>query len=310
MVTLCEASRAFILQLPDNPENADVDDQLLTARLEAGAPPCFFSPWQFLDTLDVDRSYHLIHARLSERAVPFPRSSGQVRLVVAPGVDLVWEGAEVERQRRSRRRRPAPFHDIHIGMVPDENMGPNNEEGVLPQEEEANASESTSSSSSSSSSSQEGSSDSSSSSSSSSSTSGDDEAPRQEAGNVENEVAEVARPAVPEGVVRVHRPESYEWGLGFRLTYKPPTSYQASCRYHARHEHTKCTKLASWNIDENGGAERVQRGLKLWCLRALDHQSKASHQGRRGLPAFSAAETALSDLDIETRVANMPAPPD
>ena len=327
VVGLCERSRALISQLQDEADNAQIGDVFLTATLEPGRPPSFFTPWQFLDTLELDNSYQVLYATLSQRAVPFPRSAGHVQMQLLPGVDLVWQGAEVERERRARRRRAAPFQDIHIGVVPNPNDVANDEEGVPPlaaQEVRSHSSEDEgpATSSSSSSSPDERSSSSSTSSSSSSSTSSDDSVGANGiqnaipgADNMENalvpvgEAAEPAQHVAPDGVVRVQRAESYEWGA-FRLTYKPPCSYQATCRYHHRHAPTKCTKLASWGVDEAGGAERVQRGLKLWCLRALDHDTKSSHQGRRGLPAFSAAENALSELDMERRLANMPGPPD
>ena len=99
---------------------------------------------------------------------------------------------------------------------------------------------------------------------------------------------------------RVHQADSFVLGRT-RFTFKPEKTFQVTCPIHDPDQRTKCTKTGSWRLAEDR-ADVLLR-LKSWVLQAHDHDSKASHQGQRMLPAPLAAHVALSQDDLDALVA-------
>ena len=107
------------------------------------------------------------------------------------------------------------------------------------------------------------------------------------------------------GLQRQRRPDSFSWGAGFFFTRRlHPPGWQILCRYH-RDGAAACTKTSSCS-DEQAGS--VIRRMKSWALNAPTHETKASHQGRRGLPAESAEHERLSDEQLDELVGRLPPP--
>ena len=81
---------------------------------------------------------------------------------------------------------------------------------------------------------------------------------------------------------RLLRDETFTLGA-FRFTFRPPSGYQATCRWHRPDEGstTKCTKAGTWNAAEPLQRLSVLRRLKSWCLQAPSFQDRRSHQGER-----------------------------
>ena len=116
----------------------------------------------------------------------------------------------------------------------------------------------------------------------------------------------------PEVLHRSRKPQSGPWGQAFYFTLRPlhPGSTTAGswvvvCKYHSVASQTaKCTKSKAFGNEEE--SNRAKKALKLWCLRAAEHDSKESHCGARGLPAVSAEEMGLADDVLDARLAAMP----
>ena len=273
----------------------------------------FHTPFSFINTLTLEDPWWLAIAVLSERRVPFLQSSGQVRAKVdTEAVWQVWEGEHAERGKRARRpRRSGEEPNFHEGaqeaeVPPDIDVCDEFLQHMLQEDEgevvggDAAAQTPTS--------------DSSTSSESSGSSSESDDVgtiappplpPHANAADIAaGEDRDMARPAV-----RVRRPESFSWGP-FKMTFKPPASYQATCCLHAPAGQAKCTKLGTWRLgeDEALAREQVLRSLKCWCLRGPQHATKASHQGLRGLHALTPEEARLTDEDLEARLTLIAAP--
>ena len=106
--------------------------------------------------------------------------------------------------------------------------------------------------------------------------------------------AVAARPA--QGLLRQRQEATFQWGK-FLFTFRPPRSYQATCRVHLQDPSgAKCTKSSSWNTPEE--REQVIRKLKSWCLCAASFPSKLEHQGRRGVLEESPAHRELSEDEL------------
>ena len=109
--------------------------------------------------------------------------------------------------------------------------------------------------------------------------------------------------AVADTQSRQVRPETFEFGR-FRITFRPPNSWQALCRYHAAHEKTRCTKAGT--VSSTTSREEVIKKLKLWCLSATSFETREGHMGPRGLPHFNASDLAKDDAELAALEAAMP----
>ena len=57
-----------------------------------------------------------------------------------------------------------------------------------------------------------------------------------------------------------------------------------------------------------GSRDLAIKRLKVWALSGPGHENRVSHQGRRGCPALSEADAALTDADLDRQVLAIPAP--
>ena len=309
---------------------ADIPDETYVAlRQPLGhGEPLFQTPHLMINSLSLQHRWSLMLAVLSERPVAYPHSAGQVMVrLLGETVVQIWDGEERELAKR-RRRKPqqdaaaaaasadnvveaaaraqapaeadVPVLDEHVS---EDDGGDDLFAYVLSGSEHEVASSNDSSSSSSS---------------TSSTSSGEDSA--QDIANLGREAEEGARDAGAAPAEALHveiergagdieshptrrvQAETFERG-GFRFSFKPPSSYQALCRQHSRHERTRCTKLGSWQPNEEGGMERVLHALKCWCLRAPACEDRAQHQGSRGFPRLSDEELTLTPAELDERLA-------
>ena len=274
--------------------------------------PVFLSPFEMVDRLDLQCELEILVLRLSTRRSPLVGGTGKISVCLGADPALhVWAGADEELRRR--RRRGAP--DFDVGEMQGEE-GPQQDEAVAEGLEgedfledweevlqaivaDTSSDDSTSSSSESSSST----------STSRSSGNGNPEHVAM-AAQAPEQVADApphAAAAEREGGGRQRRPESFQFGP-FKFTFKPPSSFQALCPFHSRRAPTRCTKVASWRSP----AEMVEviRHLKLWCLRCQEAETKEEHQQRRGLPAFTDIELALTEVEIDGMCEALPDPLD
>ena len=280
-------------------------------QLEVEAEHGFSDLWHpalLLQSFDQDLVWDVAVLFLSTRNTPFPQSRGQVMAEFSPEPRvLLWEGTG-ERHRGPRATANEDNGGERGGEEPSDEVDAHDWLDALaeaahppPAQQDAGGYSSSSSSSSESSGS------------SSNSTVANQnvaqEAPLQQ--GVDMAAPAQGPPAEVDGgpAHRRRRPESFEWGNAagpqFRFTYKPPASYECLCRLHML-ERTRCTKTCSWREgDDESRAVAVKR-LKLWALSGAVHVSRVAHQGRRGCPALSEADEAITEADLEERLLAMP----
>ena len=124
--------------------------------------------------------------------------------------------------------------------------------------------------------------------------------------------AAVANAVVDDVLPRSRLAQSGPWGQAFYFTLRPlhPGSTTAGswvvvCKHHSAAGQTaRCTKSKAFGNEEE--SIRAKKALKLWCLTAGDHETKESHCGARGLPAYSAEELGIADDELDARLAAMP----
>ena len=109
------------------------------------------------------------------------------------------------------------------------------------------------------------------------------------------------------GRQHVVQPETFRFGR-FLITHRPPNTYQATCRYHNFHAGTRCTKSGTWRDGDGEGMRDVVRRLKSWCLIAPACEDKATHQGRRILPAMRPEHANMTDAELEAAERELPEP--
>ena len=117
-----------------------------------------------------------------------------------------------------------------------------------------------------------------------------------------------AEAAVARGARQV-RAETFYYG-SFRMTFRPPCSYQATCPYHPPEPgmSARCTKSGSWTQGDEAEMRSVLVKLKSWCLQATLHENKGSHQGARRLAAALPEHERMSDEALQEAVARMRPP--
>ena len=278
---------------------------------------------QLASYLNAELRLEVMFATLSERCTPFTASEGKVRLVFLREEPVVfWRGSAVEPADDDSALGPSAQTEETDGGADHVEEGSKSDEDyadllLSTWTTAAEASEIGPDSESSS----DTSSNASSSSSSTSSSSGG--APEVEGGQPEaaRAVGAVGQPPSSEPLnagasvedeasrTRSRRPESYDWGPNFRLTYKPPASFQALCRYHDARCTTRCTKVGTWHPpnDEDARAA-VVKGLKHWCLKAPLFASRKEHQGKRGLAGLTQSEREVTDAELNEQLARLPDP--
>ena len=307
------------------PNAQEIEDTFLTLEPEtSGAYPDFCSPHELVRRLDLQLRYEILILQLSDRPSPMNGAFGTVRAKFLKEDPIhFWQGLALERQRQhpqedaeAREEERGPDEAAELEDNPEDLLqlwldGLDVADGVV----HAGASSSSRSSSTSSRSTSSASGSSSSDSSSALDAPGDDgQAGEAQPVDGANGVVRQERLVGAEGEAagnagaRMRRPESFHWG-SFAFTFKAPAAFQATCRYHARYERTKCTKLCSFNPDEASSLEHTIKALKLWCLRCTA-ESKASHQGRKGLAALTEAELALTDEYLEAQLRALPPLPE
>ena len=285
----------------------------LTAITILAAGAQFMSAHEVIHGLDLQLTWDVSVGLLSTKAIPWPHSSGKARVEMLDEPPLaVWQGLQRERERRRRcADRGVPVPDVAEGEQ--EEPGTENIDEDVDEVLEYLLADASSGSEDSDASGSSRSSQCSNSSSSSSSSSTDRnsnvvaEAVQQQAQQAQQQPVLQAMQQEErqegEALQRRVRPQSFDWGA-FRFTYKEPSSYQATCRLHSRHERTKCTKLASWNGGfENAGP--VVHALKCWCLRGNQHDNRQQHQGPRGLPRLTAEELRMTPAQLDEQLARM-----
>ena len=314
----------------------DAQARTLKLRPQEQGVVTFLHPPGFLNNLDVEVVWVLACWSLSTRHRPFPDSMGKVRVErTAMDAKVFWQG-QAREMRRARHAAAVPPVDVDIAAAfadlpaeqaeaEDEVLGGQADEEVEfgsdlealwlasdeeaqvdpqqqpqqqpePQQAQGNADSSSSTSTSGSSS------DSSSSSSSDSDGSG-----RRPAEPAEPEPAE---PEGREAVNRRRHERTHTFGRGFLMTWKAPATWQCTCYYHNRHERTKCKK--SLVVARGGGADasaETLRRLQFWAVSGALRESRAAHQGGRGLPALNDEEAGLTHDQLCAMERALPAPP-
>ena len=105
---------------------------------------------------------------------------------------------------------------------------------------------------------------------------------------------------------RVRRPESFELGA-FLFTFKPPRSYQCTCKWHLGKP--TCTKSCTYDGSEAGMEDTLKR-LKCWALTAPEHDDKVGHAGgMRGVPLLGGADAFRSMAELDQAIVDMGFPP-
>ena len=103
-VDLDEASAVKALQ-------QNLGGEFLTLVLKTNEPAAFHTPYTLINSFNLDLRYEMCFAELSTRAVPWPNSTGKVKIrIFAEPTAEVWEGAQREREKRVRVRQQPPEH--------------------------------------------------------------------------------------------------------------------------------------------------------------------------------------------------------
>ena len=279
----------------------------------------FLQPWKLFEQLELSLRWHMLCLVLSRSSAPFAAAPGRVRAQFLPQeAHELWRGLSQEVLPSDRRPQRAGDDGADVAQNPptDEAEKNNSSEeepdfmlemlGSLTEAAEAAEREQAESS--------PGSARTSSSGSSSSTSDSDDSdgtgrasAPAMAAGQ-ESATGSAAAPA--QALQRDRREETFVWGEHrFLFTFRPPSTFQATCRYHAAKSRTKCTKSCTWLAGAELEKEEAILRLKLWCLKAGEADSRESHQAGRGVPPATAAEKNLSEADLLRMERALPALP-
>ena len=312
-------ARIDSLEFLDHADRHPQQVTLMPQKQEESLEPLFLSPHEFINRRNLELRYCMLRMTLSRAHVPFPRSTGLVKAsLLAEPMVRVWQGSQAEARRRRPEQEVRQESDEEAERAGDSDPERDIDEveawlnGVEDVELASSSSRSSSKTSSSSTSSGSGgrpqnsarSSTSSSSCSSSSAASTRVASPEQRL-PVRGEAPPVAEAEVHP--IRMHRDATFDWGP-FKFTWREPNGYQALCRFHNRGCRNKCTKTATWRTGDE--REIVVKALKLWCLDATTTHDKLTHQGSRGLPQYTAEQLAVSEEELQARLAALPELPD